>query len=152
MYRQIWVSDNDQNFQKILWRFKPDDEVQEYRLKTVTYGTKPASYIATGCLRKLSEENKIQYPIASEVITSDFYMDDLLSGASSLSEAIKLRDDLITILDSAGLQLRKWVSNKAQVLNDIPNMDNDPMRTLNRDSSPVKTLGLFWNPHRHLSI
>jgi len=37
MYRQIWVSENDKNLQKILWRFKPDDEIKEYRLKTVTY-------------------------------------------------------------------------------------------------------------------
>ncbi|CAI6372181.1 unnamed protein product [Macrosiphum euphorbiae] len=147
MYRQIWVSEKDKNLQKILWRFKPDDEVQEYQLKTVTYGTKPASYIATGCLKKLSDENKVQYPMASEAIASDFYMDDLLSGASSLSEAIKLRDNVITILDSAGLQLRKWVSNSSQVLHNIPNIDNDPLRVLNLDSSPVKTLGLFWNPH-----
>ncbi|XP_022182788.1 uncharacterized protein LOC111042467 [Myzus persicae] len=147
MYRQIWVSEKDKNLQKILWRFKPDDEIKEYRLKTVTYGTKPASYIATGCLKKLSDEYKTQYPVASEVIAADFYMDDLLSGANSLEETITLRNNLITILHSAGLQLRKWVANKSQVLADIANVDNDPLRVLNLDNSPIKMLGLFWNPH-----
>lgn len=115
----------------------------------MTYGTKPASFIATGCLKKLSEEYKTQYPVASEVIASDFYMDDLLSGASSLEETITLRNNLmaILILHSAGLQLRKWVANKSQVLADITNVDNDPLRVLNLDNSPIKMLGLFWNPH-----
>ncbi|XP_025192035.1 uncharacterized protein LOC112592239, partial [Melanaphis sacchari] len=131
----------------ILWRFKSDDKIQEYQLKTVTYGTKPASYIATACLKKLADENKKQYPIASEVIASDFYMDDLLSGASTLSEAIQLRNNLITILNNAGLQLRKWVSNKKKVLVDITNIDNDPLRVLNLDNNPIKMIGLFWDPY-----
>jgi len=37
MYREM--SEEDKNLQEILWRFKRDDEIQKYRLKTVTYGT-----------------------------------------------------------------------------------------------------------------
>jgi len=38
MYRQIEVDKRDRDFQRILWRFSPDDQIQEYQLNTVTYG------------------------------------------------------------------------------------------------------------------
>ncbi|XP_050547126.1 uncharacterized protein LOC126908854 [Daktulosphaira vitifoliae] len=51
MYRQIWVSKDHQDLQRILWKSQPDQPIEEFRLKTVTYGTSPASYLATGCLQ-----------------------------------------------------------------------------------------------------
>ncbi|XP_050548421.1 uncharacterized protein LOC126910069, partial [Daktulosphaira vitifoliae] len=41
MYRQIWVSKDHQDLQWILWRSQPDQPIEEFRLKTVTYGTSP---------------------------------------------------------------------------------------------------------------
>lgn len=50
MYRQILVHSDDCQLQKIVYRSKPTDELQELILKTVTYGTKTAPYLATRCL------------------------------------------------------------------------------------------------------
>lgn len=37
-YQQILVNREDRDFQRILWRFSPNDSIEEFRLNTVTYG------------------------------------------------------------------------------------------------------------------
>lgn len=57
-----------------------------------------------------------QLPIAAcRAIKQYFYMDDLLSGADTKEDAIKLRDDIITVLNSAGFELSKWSSNTQEL-------------------------------------
>lgn len=51
-YRQIWISKNQRDYQRILWRENPNQPVHIYTLKTVTYGVITASYLATACLKK----------------------------------------------------------------------------------------------------
>ncbi|XP_050540356.1 uncharacterized protein LOC126904996 [Daktulosphaira vitifoliae] len=146
MYRQIWVAKKDRVLQKIFWRSQPHEELKEYCLSTVTYGTTSAPYIATACLKKLADENCTKYPSASKAISTDFYVDDYLGGANTIEEAITLRDQIIKITDSAGFTLRKWISNEPSLLSTIKNISNDPHYVMNIDGSAIKTLGLLWSP------
>ncbi|XP_008188347.1 protein ANTAGONIST OF LIKE HETEROCHROMATIN PROTEIN 1-like, partial [Acyrthosiphon pisum] len=50
MYRQVFMSPDDSELQRILYRASPDQPLKHYKLKTVTYGTKSASFLATRCL------------------------------------------------------------------------------------------------------
>jgi len=47
------------------------------------------------------------HPEACRALNQDFSV-DFLGGAASLSEALKLLDDLITVLKKAGMELCKW--------------------------------------------
>jgi len=53
MYRQFWVADKHRSFQRILWREDPNEPIKIFH--TITYGTVPASFLATGRLGKLAE-------------------------------------------------------------------------------------------------
>ncbi|GFY52297.1 hypothetical protein TNIN_271881 [Trichonephila inaurata madagascariensis] len=68
MFRQIKVQEHQQDFLRILWRSSPEEDIVSYRLKTVTYGTKPAPYLATRCLLQLAHEGKHKYLLAAPVI------------------------------------------------------------------------------------
>jgi len=46
--------------------------------------------MAKRCLKKLADDDKCQYPRAAQVLSSDFYVDDLLSGTSTIEDAIKV--------------------------------------------------------------
>jgi len=71
----------------------------------------------------------------------ELFPDNYLSGgANDITVAKKLRDDVISILDSAGSKLRKWISNDQRLLK---NEDNDSLRVLNLDDNTLKTLDLF---------
>ncbi|GFV60326.1 cytochrome P450 2E1 [Trichonephila clavipes] len=81
----------------------------------------------------LNEANN--FPLASKAALNDFFVDDLMSGANSLSEALELQNQLTQMLSSARLVLRKWTSNCNELLNSIDsdmrlsniclNIDND---------------------------
>lgn len=146
MYRQILISEENRSLQTILWRSQPSDKLKEYCLNTITYGTTPASYLATACLEKLAQEYEEKAPFAAQAIKSDLYMDDLLTGANTIEDAINLRENVINIMSSAGFILRKWISNDPALLTNMSNNKDDPMFILNIDGTAVKTLGLYWDP------
>lgn len=143
MYRQVLVTKQDSEKQRILWRADPSLPIQIYRLTTLTYGTVPASFLATACLRKLSELES-SYVKACEAIRNDFYMDDFLSGAETKEEAIKLRDEVILIMKKAGMTLRKWSSNEPSIVSCMSEKEN-ANECIFEEESITKILGLYWN-------
>lgn len=147
MYRQIKVKPNDSNFQRIVWRFSPNDPISDYRLTTVTYGTAPAAFLAIRSLRQLAYDTKSNYPEASDVVLSDFYVDDMMTGTDNITDAISLQDSLNTLLKLGGFQLKKWCSNYTEALHDIPSENcqlQNPSLLIMENS--IKALGIYWNP------
>jgi len=107
MYRQIVVHPQDRDLQRILWRYSSEEPIQESRLTAVTYGTSSAPFLATRCLKKLADDNKKQHPRADQVLSNDFYVDDLLSGTPSIEDASNMQKEMSSLLQTAGLTLRK---------------------------------------------
>ncbi|XP_008183125.1 uncharacterized protein LOC103309446 [Acyrthosiphon pisum] len=149
MFRQVLIDEKDWNLQRIVWRESPTEPIKTFNLTTVTYGMKPASFLATQCLVTLAHLVHNEYPRASEVIKNDIYMDDLMTGAETEEDCIKLQQELNTILISAKLPLRKWCSNSTKVLQHVGKGEADPLYTLEiRDGDTVKSLGLQWRPYQ----
>ncbi|GFV26615.1 integrase catalytic domain-containing protein [Trichonephila clavipes] len=82
MYRQILIDQEDQNFQRIVWRESKDSPIREYKLCTVTYGTS-APYLSTRCLFQTGLDLERDDPAVSSLIKESFYIDDLMAGAPS---------------------------------------------------------------------
>ncbi|GIY24238.1 reverse transcriptase [Caerostris darwini] len=69
-----------------------------------------------------------------------------MSGANSTTEALDLQAQLIQILSSAGLVLRKWASNCNELTNLIQEALRLPNASLSIDDETVKTLVILWHP------
>ncbi|KAH0816655.1 hypothetical protein GEV33_006136 [Tenebrio molitor] len=144
MYRMIEIHPDHSDYQRIVWRENTEDPLKTYRLTTLTYGTKPASFLATRCLKELALQNVNHYPEAAKAIQQDFYVDDLLTGGDSLENLITLRDQIIQILAHGGFLLRKWAANHPALIPD----SHEPNLNVSFDKDAyTKTLGLFWNPN-----
>lgn len=65
MYRQFQINMHHLPFQRILWR-DADDEIKDYELTTVTYGTACAPYLAIRTMHQLANDEKHNHPSASE--------------------------------------------------------------------------------------
>lgn len=150
MYRQIEVHPDDRNFQRIIWRDSKSDPIKHYRLKTVTYGTACAPFLATRALNQLAIDNSKQFPAASAVIKRDFYVDDLMSGSNTLEDALILQMDVIKILESGGFKLRKWAANHVDLLSHLPETHRQMEIVDMSDTITIKTLGLYWLPNSDL--
>ncbi|XP_051165958.1 uncharacterized protein LOC127284527 [Leptopilina boulardi] len=143
MYRQFWIHPDDRKFQKILWRKNQDSPIKTYQLKTVTYGTSAAPFLAIRCLKELAKDEGANYPEAARTLEEDFYVDDALTGSNTVEEAQQLQGDLIQLTQRGGLHLCKWRSNKLELIeNSSDPVDSDLRLDLETSS---KTLGVMWN-------
>lgn len=106
MYRMILVNESDRPLQTIFWRENPVHDLKCYHLNTLTYGTASAPFLAIRCLNQLAQEHAKLYPLACNAIKTDFYVDDLLTGADTKDELLKLQRDISKILVSGGFHLR----------------------------------------------
>ncbi|XP_058828249.1 uncharacterized protein LOC131688115 [Topomyia yanbarensis] len=107
MYRMVQVAMEDRDYQRILWRWKAEDTIDEYTMNTVTYGTKTASYLATKCVQQLLNQYARSAPTVVQKALKGTYVDDVLTGADSPEEAQQLRRQLSEIFASCGFHLRK---------------------------------------------
>ncbi|KAK2578857.1 hypothetical protein KPH14_012604 [Odynerus spinipes] len=146
MYRQVLIAEDQRSLQRILWRENPDDEVQIFELNTVTYGMVPASYLAVRTLHQLAEDEGASYPIGATVTKTDFYMDDLLTGANTEEEICQIRSEMIGLLAKGGFELRKWSSNCKQVLDGLTTQSSADSVMILEDESDISTLGIRWEP------
>ncbi|GFQ83066.1 integrase catalytic domain-containing protein [Trichonephila clavata] len=144
LFRQIKVQEHQQDFLRILWSPSPEEDIVSYRLQTVTYGTKPAPYLATRCLLQLAHEGKNKYPLATPVIQNSTYMDDILSGADDITTSKEMQRQLIGLMKEGCFHLYKWSANSEELLKDVPTENKEFL--FNENDELVKTLGLSWRP------
>ncbi|GBP42546.1 hypothetical protein EVAR_81996_1 [Eumeta japonica] len=83
------------------FREAPDLPLQLNKLHTVTYGMKSSPFLAIWTLRQLAWDEETKYPPAARLLCSAMYMDDIL----------------------ASLELRKWVSNRRELLSDVDHLE-----------------------------
>ncbi|XP_058816087.1 uncharacterized protein LOC131679391 [Topomyia yanbarensis] len=147
MYRQILVHPTDQPLQRILWRDVPETPLKSYQLRTITYGTSSAPFLATRVLQKLADDEGQHFPLAEPAVRHDFYVDNLLSGSDDAESLAVTCNQLIAMLACAGLPLRQWSSNCQAILDTIPLELRETKTLLDLDhESSVTALGLRWEP------
>ncbi|XP_031333959.1 uncharacterized protein LOC116163973 [Photinus pyralis] len=149
MYLQILVTPQHRDYQRILWRFSPNDPISVYRLNTVSFGISSSPYLAIRTLNELAERETETYPLASKIIKNHIYIDDILAGSTSLADALEVQKQLIALLKCGGFELRKWASNNQTLLSEIPEDYRQPSVSFDKEEpSFIKVLGLHWNPDK----
>ncbi|KAF2883840.1 hypothetical protein ILUMI_22342 [Ignelater luminosus] len=97
------------------------------------------------CLRQLAYEFQTKFPIASNIILRDFYVNNLITGFNSVQDAVTYCQQVATILRSAQFNLRKWNSNNPNIIKHLQ-VEDEPFSTLTLgDKEGSKTLGIVWN-------
>ena len=74
------------------------------------------------------------------------YVGDILTGASSLEEASILKNQITSLLASAGMTLDKWSANHKELLQDTQNSSKTHHSI--EFSEVFSTLGIKWNAQR----
>ncbi|XP_043263915.1 uncharacterized protein LOC122404086 [Colletes gigas] len=145
MYRQIIVHPDDRKYQRILWRESTAEAIKTFELNTITYGTAPAPFLATRSLNQLAKDEAKNFPVAAEIFTRDFYMDDLLTGADSYETALDIKQQCVALARAGGFHLRQWTSNDTRLIADLQ-LKNQQQSLCLDPSQTKKTLGVYWNP------
>ncbi|GFV07535.1 uncharacterized protein TNCV_4071241 [Trichonephila clavipes] len=122
------LSDNyplaKQRFQNLWRRFGHDSELyQQYR----------------EIIRDYTEQ---------ELLDRNFYVDDLISGGNEFEEALQTSRRAKNIMEAAGMDLRKWISNDANLMEQWKkeNFNVHPVHeTVSLGANGTKVLRLSWN-------
>ncbi|KAL7724362.1 hypothetical protein ACLKA6_005826 [Drosophila palustris] len=120
MYRCIDVYDEDAQYQRILWKRKQDEGLDEYYCSTVMFGTRSAPFLANRVMHQLAADEGQSFPLAVDVVKQEIYVDDILSGANNFEQAENIKNQVIGMMHSGTFELRKWASNDPRLLKNIP--------------------------------
>jgi hypothetical protein len=100
-----------------------------------------AQLVAQEHARKHSQ----QLPLGAEAIQKSTYMDDSMDSKSNDAAGIQLYPELSQLWKTAGLHCRKWLSNSAAVLREVPEGERASEIDLEEGHIPsIKTLGILW--------
>ena len=147
MYRAVELKQSDRDLHRFVWRSKPTDTLTDYRMTRVTFGVSASSFAANMAVKQNAIDYATEYPQAAQVVYDSFYVDDCLTGADSVEEAIRLHCQLSSLFDKGGFLLRKWNSSNYTVLESIPESlrDAQTQHVLPTEEEYTKTLGVEWN-------
>ena len=119
MFREVELHKEERDYHRYITRNKDTNEMEDWRMTRLTFGVASSPFIATQVLRSIADEHQVEYPKAAVIVRQSFYVDDCLTGTSSVTEAIPLREELNNLLSRACMRLRKWRSNSSELLQSI---------------------------------
>ncbi|KAJ8969795.1 hypothetical protein NQ317_004059 [Molorchus minor] len=124
MYRQIKILESHRPYQRILWRFHPNDPVSVYQLNRVTFGCTSSPFLSLRVIQQLAQDESENFVEILDYVKRYIFMDDLLAGC---------------------FEMVKWVSNSREVLSHIPTEIQSPT-VVDFEHSYFKILGLQYTP------
>ena len=147
MYRAVLLDEADKDLHRFVWRRNSTEPLMDYRMKRVTFGVAASSYAANMAVKQNAIDLAQEYPAAAKAVHQSFYVDDGLTGADSLDEAVVLQKELQALFDRGGFTLRKWNSSNPAALQHVPAdlKESHSLCALPESSEYTKTLGIEWN-------
>ncbi len=115
-YTAVELATADKHLHRFVWRSKPSDPLLDYRMTRVTFGVSASSFAANMSVKQNALDFEMEYPQAAEAVKISFYVDDGLTGADSVDQAIQLQGQLQESFMKGGFLLRKWNSSDPTVL------------------------------------
>ncbi|XP_052771184.1 uncharacterized protein LOC128210870 [Mya arenaria] len=145
MYLRVGIIESDKKFQRFLWRTDPEDPPTEYEFNRVVFGVNASPFLAQFIAQRNAKEYENDYPRAAETVLKSTYMDDSMDSVCTEKDGVELYKQLSSLWSKAGMYARKWLSNSAAVLENIPQADRLKEVDLSEGGLPaVKTLGVLW--------
>lgn len=144
-FLQIVVRESDRRYQCFLYRFRPQDPLMLYQFNRVCFGLSSSPYHALRTVRQLVEDDGAKYPLASSIVPTSLFMDDLAFSLPSEREAVHASEQLIALFKGAQWDLVKWNSNNRRVLDYIPDSHKVSTEVEFDKAVQHKILGLHWS-------
>jgi Pao retrotransposon peptidase len=130
-----------------MYRFDGKSNTRHFHLKTLTYGTASAPFLAISSLQFISQSIGKEEKQLQNMITKGFYLDDLIYGSDDEAETRNLVNKIYTLFEKHRMTLQKWSSN---FLTCLPEIKGDhtllDLKEIVKAENKVSTLGMSWNP------
>ncbi|XP_054709129.1 uncharacterized protein LOC129218832 [Uloborus diversus] len=122
-------------------------EVVVYRFLRLTFGINVSPFLLSATIKEHIKKYEEAYPVTTEVLNICFYVDDLVTGADSINDALKISIEANNIMKKASMNLRKLISNDEVLMKMWEEREFNilPSDFVNNCNEPCKVLGLPWD-------
>ena len=149
MFLQVGVLPEDQPSLRFLYREYPTADLVVHQYTRHIFGARDSPTCANNALQQTAMDNQAMFPDAASAVIEKFYMDDYLYSLEEPDVALKLNQELITLLALGGFKLTKFKSNVTKIIKDL----NPPQTAPQQESKNIVTcgdnsshnLGLKWD-------
>ena len=136
---QIGLQDEANDVTRFFWLKDKDtlgveNNIEMYRFCRVPFGIISSPFLLAATIDHHLKNCNID---EGGTIRENIYVDNVITGTQSIQEAVHLYNVSKQIFKGAAMNLRDWMSNSQEVLNEIPLWDR-----ANREN--MKVLGLTW--------
>ncbi|GFV45767.1 integrase catalytic domain-containing protein [Trichonephila clavipes] len=153
VFLQISLRDEDRDAVRFLFPDIKSNQTdpykfQVYRFKRVMFGVNVSPFLLSSTIKHHIENYREQYPAATEMLDTCLYVDDVISGADDISQALKVSKDAETIMKNFSMKLRKWNSNDQTLMRTWKKEGLETHPRHPDDSSKIpssKVLGIPWD-------
>ncbi|GFY29450.1 integrase catalytic domain-containing protein [Trichonephila clavipes] len=105
-------------------------------------------FFLAATIRHHIEKYKYEFRDTAELLDRSFYDDDLIYGGNEFEEALQTSRRAKNIMEAAGMDIRKWISNDANLMvqRKKENFNVHPVHeTVSLEAKGTKALELSWN-------
>ena len=155
MFRESGLHRSERDFHRYLVTAE-EGKLEDWRMTRLTFGITSSPFLATQVLHQVAADYSAEFPTAAAIIRSLFYVYDVLTGADTVAEAARIREELNSLLQKACMQLRKWRTNSPELLETILEdlREKDTLHLIAAPGDCQKALGIHWDTvkdHFHVS-
>lgn len=145
-FLQLALHEDQKDCTRFLWvkniKQRPlltEDNLMVMRFNAVIFGAKPSPSM----LNMTIDFHLSQYKTTlADEIRSSIYVDNVVSGASTIMDAEKFYKESKQYFQEASMDLTQWASNSEELMKSIPEADYGKWKEPSKDT---KVLGIKWN-------
>ena len=116
MYLMIAVNQDNRDKLRFFWTDNEHQETVTYRHAVLPFGLSCSPFLAIATVHHHLQKYQDRYPNLVKELLENMYMDDVLTGAETEEEAIKMYEEACEIMKEAGMQLVKWNTNSPDLM------------------------------------
>ena len=147
-FLQVRIREGDRDALRFHWRDNNEQLVKVYRFTRALFGLTSSPFLLGGALEAHLETWAAQYPEESDLLRRSLYVDDLLTGGSTVEEAQQRKEFAVRVMTDATFKLHKWNSNATELEASQPEPDTEQSyakQELGTCAAESKLLGVSWS-------
>ena len=111
-FLQVRIREEDRDALRFHWISDLETRrVEVLRFTRALFGLAPSPFLLGGVIQQHLEACRATFPRLIQEIEKSLYVDDLVSGGSTVSAAQKIKEGAIDVFGQASFKLHKWHSN-----------------------------------------
>ena len=148
-FLQVRIRACERDALRFHWRANEHSQLETLRFTRALFGLAPSPFLLGGVIQHHLDSWRARYPESVREIERSLYVDDLITGSTTVSKAEKLRENAIEVFADATFKLHKWHSNVKDLQPASDTQTEEETYAKQQLGAPAqgkaKLLGLSWD-------